>query len=174
MLERGTPSAEEIAMTPPDQQNPRILLLEDHKRIDALLDRLLAAVRADDREASQTLWKQCEESLLKHFDVEEMFVFPAIREGHSAEVDGLRREHDTMRRRLGELGLALELHTLRCDAIESLCTALREHAEREDSLAYVQAGRTLSIGVARSIAARIKASVGARARSRAAAARSAP
>jgi hemerythrin-like domain-containing protein len=161
-------------MTRLEPQNPRVLLLEDHKRIDALLDRLLAVVRADDREASEKVWKQVEASLLKHFDVEEMFVFPAVREGHSAEIDGLRREHDAMRRRLGELGLALELHTLRCDAIESLCAALREHAEREDALAYVQAGRTLSIGVARSIAARIKATVGARARSRVAAARSAP
>jgi hemerythrin-like domain-containing protein len=147
-------------MTSPEPKNPRILLLDDHRRLDALLDRLRAAVHADDREASEKVWKMVEEGLLRHFDVEEMFVFPALRESNGAEIDRLRREHDGLRRQLGELGLALELHTLRCEAIEELCAALREHAEREDSLAYVQAGRKLSIGVARSIASRIKSAVG--------------
>jgi hemerythrin-like domain-containing protein len=163
-------------MTSIEPRNPRVILLEDHKRIDALLDRLVAAVRADDREASQKVWKKAEDVLLKHLDVEEMFVFPALREGHAAEIDRLRKEHDGLRRQMGEIGLSLELHTARCEAIESFCTALREHAEREDSMAYVQAGRSLSIGVARSIAARIKAKVGSvrGARSKASPARTAP
>lgn len=144
-----------------EPKNPRLLLLDDHRRLDALLDRLLAAVRADDREASQKTWKKVEEGLLRHFDVEEMFVFPSLRDGYGTEVEQLRREHDGLRRQLGELGLAVELHTLRCEAIEKLCAALREHAEREDSLAYVQAGHSLSVGVARSIASRIKLALGA-------------
>jgi hemerythrin-like domain-containing protein len=146
-------------MPPREPKNPRVILLEDHRRIDGLFDRLVAAVRSGDREATERAFKRSEEAILRHLDVEEMFVFPALREGHAKEIDRLRRDHDEIRKQLGELGLALELHTIRADAVESFAAMLREHAEREESLAYVQAGHTLSIGVARSIAARIKQSV---------------
>jgi hemerythrin-like domain-containing protein len=139
-----------------EPKNPRVILLEDHERIRLLLDRLVAAVRANDREASTKLWAKVEETLLKHLDVEEMFVFPALRDKNASEIDLLRKEHDAIRRQMGDIGLCLELHTARCEMVEEFCANLRAHAEREDALAYVQAGRSLSIGVARSIAARLK------------------
>jgi hemerythrin-like domain-containing protein len=142
-----------------ETKNPRVVLLEDHRQLDLHLDRLLAVVRSSEREAGERMWKQVEDALLRHLDVEEMFVFPALHEGHPLEVDRLRKEHDEIRRQMGEIGLALELHTLRAETIESFCTLLRDHAEREDALAYVQAGRALSIGVARIIAARVKAAI---------------
>jgi hemerythrin-like domain-containing protein len=147
-------------MTPHEPRNPRVVLLQDHQAIDQRLDRLIGAVRADDREACQKAWARIESMLLRHLDVEEMFVFPALAEEHAAEVERLRRDHGAIRRQLGEIGLALELHTARCEAIESFCAMLREHAEREDSLAYPFAERTLPVSVARSIANRVKAAAG--------------
>ncbi|HEY2511396.1 MAG TPA: hemerythrin domain-containing protein [Polyangiaceae bacterium] len=142
-----------------EPKNPRVILLEDHHHIETLLERLIATIRSSDREAGERAWRKIEDVLLRHLDVEEMFVFPPLHEGHAAEVDRLRREHDAIRKAIGEIGLALELHTLRCETLESFCTMLREHAQREDSLAYVLAGRTLSIGIMRAIGSRLKAAV---------------
>ena len=142
-----------------EPKNPRVILLEDHHHIEILVERLIATIRSSDRDAGERAWRKIEDVLLRHLDVEEMFVFPPLREGHAAEVDRLRQEHDAIRKAVGEIGLALELHTLRCETVESFCTMLREHAEREDSLAYVLAGRTLSIGIVRAITARLLAKV---------------
>lgn len=120
-----------------------------------LLDRLRAAVRAGDREAMQTRWATLERVLLQHLDVEEVFVFPALKKDHAAEVEALLQEHAAIRRQIGELGLALELHTLRSEAIESFCGFLRDHAARENAMAYAQADRLLAADLVRMIAARI-------------------
>jgi hypothetical protein len=142
-------------MSSSEPKNPRIVLLENHRHIEALLERLIAATRADDREAAHARWAQVERAVLTHLDVEEMFVFPSLRRGHGPEVDRLRGEHDAIRCQLGEIGLALELHTVRCEEIEGFCAALRKHAEREESLAYLQAVE-LPGGIAHAIAERIK------------------
>ena len=138
-----------------DPKNPRIVLQTDHKHIDGLLDRLIAAVRADDREAAAAGWARVEKALLNHLDVEEMFVFPALVDGHAKEVDALLREHAVLRRELGAIGLTIDLHAVRCEKVESFCATLREHAAREESLAYAEAEQRISVSVARSIFERI-------------------
>ncbi len=142
-------------MTKHEPRNPRIVLEEDHRHIDALLDRLVACVRSDDREAAATAWARFEETLLKHLDVEEMFVFPTRTHGHPAEVEGLLKEHAVLRRELGNIGLAMELHAARADTIEAFCAALHAHAERESSLAYAQVEQRLAVQIARAIVDRI-------------------
>jgi hemerythrin superfamily protein len=138
-----------------DPKNPRIVLEEDHRRINQLLDRLVAGVRSDDREAAAATWARVEKALLQHLDVEEMFVFPALMHSHAKEIDALLREHVALRREVGILGLAVDLHTVRAEAIEAFCATLREHAEREESLAYMQAEQRLPVNVARAIFDRI-------------------
>ncbi|MGO8996784.1 MAG: hemerythrin domain-containing protein [Polyangiaceae bacterium] len=147
-----------------DPKNPRIVLQEDHRRIDALLDRLVACVRADDRDAEAESWTRVETALLQHLDVEEMFVFPALTHGHAKEVEALLREHAALRRELGAIGLALDLHTVRAETIETFCAMLRDHAEREDSLAYPQAEQRLPVNVVRVIVDRLARSTVARRR----------
>jgi hemerythrin-like domain-containing protein len=143
-----------------EPRSSRVVLEEDHRNLDRLLDRLLAAVRADDRELEQQTWTRFERALLAHLDVEEMFVFPAIAAAHPEEIVGLRREHDGLRRDLGSLGLAFELHTVRAEVIERLCASLREHAKREESLAYAAAERSLSADIAQAIFRRLESLVG--------------
>jgi hypothetical protein len=146
-------------MSKQEPKNPRIVLEEDHRHVSALLDRLVACVRADDREAAATAWSRMEKALLKHLDVEEMFVFPALLASHREEVEGLLREHAVLRRELGVLGLAIDLHAARAEAIEAFCAVLREHAARESSLAYAQVEQRLTVNIARAIVDRIAAAV---------------
>ena len=154
-------------MTSHEPKNPRVVLLEHHQRIEELLERLLAAVRADEREGAAKLLAQAEKAILTHLDVEEMFVLPALSATHAAEVERLRREHATIRHELGEMGLSMELHVLRASTVEAFCGSLREHAEREESLAYEQAERKLTVNIARAIFDRIRASTsGGRTRAR--------
>jgi hemerythrin-like domain-containing protein len=138
-----------------DPKNPRIVLEEDHRHLRMLLDRLVASVRAEDREAAATAWARVEKALLKHLDVEEMFVFPTLVQSHAKEVEALLREHALLRKGIGVIGLALDLHTARAESIEEFCAVLREHAEREESLAYEQAEQRLPVNVARAIVDRI-------------------
>ena len=137
-------------------KSPRVLLQEDHDRIDALLSSLIASVRADDRDAIASAWSLVEEALLRHFDAEEMFIFPVLARAHGGEIRELRREHDEMRHALGEIDLAIELHTVRCEPIEDLCARLREHAKREDALAYVEAEQELHPAAVRSLLKRLR------------------
>jgi hypothetical protein len=149
----------ELDMTTKEPKSARVLLSEDHRRIEQRAQRFRAAIQADDREASNKAWMRLERAVLAHFDVEEMFVFPPLRKAFPAEVDRLLDEHSVLRAKLGEIGMALELHTARCEPIETFCQALREHADREDSLAYAEAARRLPASAVRSIASRIGAAL---------------
>jgi hypothetical protein len=136
--------------------SPRDVLREDHERIDALLRRLVDTLRAEDRDVAAQLWTNVEEALLRHFDVEEMFVFPALGDSFSADVAVLRAEHADLRRALGEIGLAFDIHAARCEPVEALCTRLRAHAAREDALAYREVTEHLAGRAARSLVDRVR------------------
>jgi hypothetical protein len=92
---------------------------------------------------------------LNHLDVEEMFVFPVVAETHPKEVDALLREHAALRREIGALGLAVDLHTVRRETIDGLCARVREHGEREDALVYTLAEQRLPVSAVRSLVNRV-------------------
>src|SRR5438132_1095943 len=83
--------------------------------------------RAADRVGALKSWRRAEEAILAHLDGEEMFLLPALSSAVPAEAARLRAEHAEIRRTLGEIGLACELHTVRCEAVEAFCASLREH-----------------------------------------------
>jgi hemerythrin-like domain-containing protein len=139
-----------------EPKNARALLEADHRSIDALLLTVVTAVRADDRDAAAKAWTSLEVAVLRHFDIEEMFVFPALASAHGVEVEGLKREHDEIRCLLGEISLAFDLHTVRCATVEDLCSRLRDHAQREEALAYVEADRKMHLGAVQSVFERLK------------------
>jgi hemerythrin-like domain-containing protein len=138
-----------------DPKNPRVLLQEDHRQIELLLERLVATMRADDRETEAKAWDRAEKAILRHLDAEEMFVFPTLVDGHAKEVEALLREHAALRRQLGAIGLTIDLHTARAAAIEEFCATLRKHAEREESLVYTEAEKRLSVNISRAIFRRL-------------------
>lgn len=135
-----------------EPRNPRVVLEADHERINAHLDLLIAAMRAEDRATSLSLWPGAETQILAHLDVEEMFVFPLLAESNAVEVEALRHQHDEIRGTLGALGIAFELPALPIERVATFTAFLRAHEEREESLLYPQAERRMPANAARFIA----------------------
>ncbi len=136
-----------------------MVLAADHARLNVILDRLLVALRADDRAEAVTLWASAEKGILTHFDVEEMLVLPLLEDQHAAEVDQLRHQHAELRSRLGKLALDFELNTAPVERVAAFLELLRVHEEREESLIYPQAESRIPVNVARSIFTRLKSAI---------------
>lgn len=124
----------------------------DHRRLAQIEEDLgeAAAAGADARELGE-IWTRFAESMRRHFDVEEQVVFPVLERAHPDEVRALRAEHDGLRARLDRMGIDVDLHTVRSDAIRRLLDALADHAHREDDGAYVWAEQVLSLGEKRRV-----------------------
>lgn len=111
-------------------------LLEDHARLNGILTRLLAAFEANDREDMAALWNQLEAGLTAHMDAEEKFLLPVLARTEPAEARELLAEHADIRSRLLELGVRVDLHTIRLDSGRELIDLLRAHASKEDEILY--------------------------------------
>jgi hemerythrin-like domain-containing protein len=125
-------------------------LMDDHKRLDKLFENLLAALRADARDDAGQLWAEFDAGLTRHMDLEEKHLFPAFSVHNPQEAAELEQEHDHIRAKLTELGVGVDLHMTRAETVSEFVELLRDHARREDSLAYRWAQRELS-GPAREI-----------------------
>jgi hypothetical protein len=114
----------------------RALLERDHARLEQLLKRASCSVRDDDCRDAEDRWDELECALLAHLDAEEMFVIPELARANPKEAHALLDEHQRIRRELGAIGIAFELHTIRADAVDAFCARLREHAAHEEVLMY--------------------------------------
>jgi hemerythrin-like domain-containing protein len=127
-----TASARAVLMTSVKQN-----LQEDHAQLECRLQRLANAVDANDSCADlRRIWAGFEANLLDHLGTEERCLFPMVVQEHRAEVEALRAEHQHIRCALTELGICVELHTLRKQAVDELIGFLRHHAAREDASLY--------------------------------------
>lgn len=140
----------------PEPRNPRIILEADHAAIDAMLCELADEVRAEDRTIAPGTWDRIEGAVLAHMNVEEMFIIPLLAVEDAEAAEGLLRAHADIRHRLGELGLAFDLHTVRADAIDDFCTRLRTHGAQEAELVYPLAERRLPVSTVRSLLLRLR------------------
>jgi hemerythrin superfamily protein len=114
----------------------RNLFLADHRRLDALLEQLIAAFEANDREDVQALWTLFDKGLLAHLEAEENVLIPSLRSTNPTEADALLREHDHFRDRLAELGAGIDLHIVRLETARAFASELLKHADREDQILY--------------------------------------
>ena len=114
-----------------------------HKSLDGCFERLMAAVTADDRLGIHTLWCELERDLLAHLEAEERYVLPAFARTDRLEATALLREHGKIREQLLELGIGVELHTIRLATAAAFIAELRAHAAREDTLLYRWAAERL-------------------------------
>jgi hypothetical protein len=128
-----------------------------HMRIETSLRQMEDLVTGDDREAMCACWAKLEDCVLTHLNLEEMHFLPRIATKDPAHAREIRSEHDVIRERLGEIGLALDLHTARADQIAALAALLRSHAELEEKGLYSMAERELTADTSRSILKRIRA-----------------
>ena len=131
--------------TRPDDRPIGEALAQHHRGIEAAFTATVMRAKAGyDPLALRRAWDGFERELLKHMEIEENDLFPQFERIHLEEARALRVEHDVVRERLFELGLALSLHQLRTPAIAEFAARLRTHALREDLVLYPWIERHLS------------------------------
>jgi hypothetical protein len=109
---------------------------DDHVELSRALSDLAELARGGEAAAVRAAFVVVEAELRRHLAFEEEQLLPRFAEGYPAEAALLREEHQRIRRRLDELGIALELHSLRADMVDELTAQLRDHAQREERLFY--------------------------------------
>ncbi len=126
-----------LSPSPPDPpQELHEHFLADHRRLEDVLERVLAACEANDREALGPLWTEFEVGLLAHLDAEDAHLLPALFAAAPQDARVIVQEHRHIRSRLAELGVAVDLHTLRLETARLFIDELRAHARTEDRLLY--------------------------------------
>jgi hypothetical protein len=118
---------------------PVDLLAEHHRALDQQLDRLVVRAQGGDAAELRAAWTAFERELLRHFEQEEAEILPAFARHDAAEARAILAEHADIRGALLEMGLALDLHCLRAEAVETLARQLKAHAAREDRAFYAWA-----------------------------------
>ena len=110
---------------------------QDHQRLDGLFEDLLNRVHAGDAAAIREAWTAFEHGLLTHMEAEERDMIPIFRRHDPVEAAAIVEDHAKIRSLLAELGVKLEIHTLREEKVEGLVAFLRAHAAREDAALYL-------------------------------------
>ncbi|HEY4243212.1 MAG TPA: hemerythrin domain-containing protein [Kofleriaceae bacterium] len=121
-----------------------LYMTHSHDHLRTLLARLLAAMEAGARADVLGLWTQLDHDLLSHMEAEERFILPAFAHVDMTEARDLVREHGLIREELLELGVAVELHCVRCESGDAFADLLVRHAAREEQLMYRWADQRLS------------------------------
>ena len=111
-------------------------LLSDHRELEELLAQLTCAVEGTNPTELCEQWTQFEQNLRDHLDTEERCLFPLVASAHRDDVERLRAEHQHIRSALSDLGVAVDLHTLRKTSVDELIIYLQQHALREDHSLY--------------------------------------
>ncbi len=118
-------------------------LTADHQRLEKLFDDVLRRLALDDRDETRAAWNEFDRGLTAHLDAEEKLILPAFAFAFPEEAAAIRKEHESIRATLLELGVAVDLHSIRWPAAADFVSALRAHATREDSLMYRWAEKNL-------------------------------
>jgi hypothetical protein len=115
---------------------PSAALRQDHEQLGRSLARLVDFVRAEDTACAREEWADLEIAVLRHLDGEEMFLLPGFERENARAAKVIRAEHADIRRRLGEIGVSMDLHTLRAEHVDQLRELLTRHAVNEDGSLY--------------------------------------
>ena len=122
-----------------------------------LFDEVLEGIGQNDREVTRRVWSTFETGLKAHLEAEELLIFPPFRAVDPTEVQALTEEHARFRARLDELGIAVDLHSVRADDARELVEALTAHSRREDAGVYAWAVAHLGKDAARDVHERLHA-----------------
>jgi hemerythrin-like domain-containing protein len=101
-----------------------------------MFEQVLSVFEADARDEAVRLWTEFERGLQAHFELEEQYILPELAKADAAEASELIQEHARLRAKLGELGIGVDLHLTRDEAVADFIATLRAHAGREDALMY--------------------------------------
>jgi len=112
------------------------MLAGDHDRLDRTFQAILTRAYGGDWGQLETEWIAFQRELLGHLEAEEKHVIPALARDRPVAAETLLADHATIRTRLIELGIDLDLHCLRAERVAMFIEALRAHAKREEGMFY--------------------------------------
>jgi hemerythrin-like domain-containing protein len=119
------------------------LLAEHHRGLDQQLDRLVMRAQMGDPSLLRDEWIAFERELSRHLEQEETELLPGFASHDATEARAILAEHAEIRAALLEIGLSLDLHLLRTEAVKDFVRRLRAHAQREEATLYDWARRHL-------------------------------
>ena len=117
------------------------LLPEHHRVLDERLDRIVIEAQLRDAMELRSEWSAFERELLRHLEYEEAEVLTEFARDDPAEARAILAEHADIRTTAADLGLSLDLHLLRSEAVENFVQQLKAHARRENQVLYAWARR---------------------------------
>lgn len=112
------------------------LLSRHHAELDQRIGILLTTADGGDCHDLATAWGHFERELMRHFELEELELFPRFSLEEPDEVTALKSEHETIRRDLLALGIRADLHCLSAEAVRAFIVDLRAHAAHEEQALY--------------------------------------
>ena len=141
---------------PATRSNLREAMLTDHVSIERRLSRLVTAARMDDWDRLHAAWREVERDLSAHLAAEEELMLPRFERYDAATAAKIRAQHARIRAQLEALGVDLDLHALRVDAVEAFVARLKEHATGEERALYAWAQASLGEREKTSLLSRLK------------------
>jgi hypothetical protein len=124
---------------------PLRALHEDHLAMARELRELAEHAHCGHAAAMRSTFVMVEKALRDHLALEDDKLLPRFADVDPGEAAALREEHARIRRRLDDLGIALELHTLRAGMIDDFIDLLYRHAVREERALYAWSEQALPI-----------------------------
>lgn len=122
------------------------VLAEHHRALDERINALVARAQGGDPGQLAAAWTAFEGELTRHLELEEAEILPAFAAHDPGEARALLDEHAALRTALGEIGMTLDLHCLRTEAVADFVRKLKAHAHREDAALYAWAQVHVSSG----------------------------
>jgi hemerythrin superfamily protein len=118
---------------------PEAALLRDHARLESLLSDLAADAEGNDPTRLQKTWSEFESCLARHLREEEQQLLPRFLPSYPEEARTILTEHQRIRELVSELGIEVDLHTLRKQTLDRLIRMLQVHARAEERGLYAWA-----------------------------------
>lgn len=131
-------------------------LKADHVALESTFEHVLTTMQGGDPESVRAAWLGMESDLLAHLKVEEELILPGFEKAFPKEAGFIREDHVAIRAALEQLGVDLDLHTLRKETADLFIEKLRKHAEREDHAFYRWAEEHLSEATRQSVFGRLR------------------
>jgi hemerythrin-like domain-containing protein len=113
--------------------------LEEHRQIERLFERLLAAFSGDDRGDVAHFWSECDRALSKHLRDEEEVILPRLFSARPREARAIVAEHQHLRARMADLRMQFDGRTLRLENARGFLEELQAHARHEERVLYPEA-----------------------------------
>lgn len=111
-------------------------LTREHRELDALYEDLANRVHSGDTATIDEAWGPLEARLRAHMEFEERELLPRFAELAPVTAQQIVGEHAQIRSALSEMGVAIELHGLREEAVTDFLGLLRAHGRLEDETLY--------------------------------------